>query len=74
MLRNAHGDARVFISPKCKRLIEDLKDRAYKEGTREPDDHGDIGHITDAFGYIIHKRFPIRAKIRRTSARASIEA
>jgi len=34
--------------------------RTYKEGTRDVADEGDIGHITDALGYPIHKLFPIR--------------
>lgn len=61
MLCNSQGQIRLKIQPNCKNLIDDLKYRAYKEGTREPDDHGDVGHITDALGYIIHRRFPIKA-------------
>lgn len=59
MFRNAAGEVGVYIHPRCKNLINDLSTRAYKEGTMEPDDHGDIGHITDAIGYIIHYLFPI---------------
>lgn len=60
LLRNAKGDVRTFIDPKCKRLIADLKHRSYKEGTHEPNDKGDMGHMSDAFGYIVYRMFPLR--------------
>jgi len=58
-LCNASGQRYVFIDPKCEHLISDLETRSYKEGTREPNDIGDIGHITDALGYIIYKLWPL---------------
>lgn len=58
-LHNALDKRRVLINPKCAHLIHDLDSRAYAEGTREPDDHDDIGHITDAFGYPIHALRPL---------------
>jgi hypothetical protein len=60
MFCNATGDRRCVIHPRCKNLISDLNARSYKEGLREPEDYGDIGHITDALGYWIHRRFPVR--------------
>lgn len=60
MLCNASHERRLKIHPRCKHLIRDLKTRAYKEGTREPDDYGDVGHITDALGYIVHRLFPVK--------------
>lgn len=60
LMRNAHGEHRLFIHPTCKHLIEDIKSRAYKEGTREPDDYADVGHMTDALGYPIQRCFPIK--------------
>lgn len=62
LLCNALGVRRCFIHPKCKNLRSDLQQRTYKPGTREPDDSGDLGHITDALGYPIHKLFPIRVE------------
>lgn len=59
MICSASGERRVFVNPKCKHLIHDLSHRSYKAGTREPDDHGDMGHITDAFGYVIHYMRPV---------------
>ena len=61
MFRNAKGEHRCYIHPRCKNLIDDLESRQYKEGSREPDDYGDVGHMSDALGYVIHRRFPIRA-------------
>ncbi len=62
LFRSAAGEHRCFINPRCKRLIRDIEDRAYKESSREPDDYGDMGHITDALGYIVHRRFPVALK------------
>lgn len=53
------GVRHVFIDKKCEHLILDLESRGYKPGTREADDSGDIGHPTDALGYILHKKFPL---------------
>lgn len=61
MFCNAAGTRRMFVDPKCKRLIDDLTSRYYKPGTSEPADEGDLGHITDALGYPIHLMFPVRA-------------
>lgn len=60
VLCNANGQSRCIIHPRCKRLIADLSHRAYKEGTRDPDDRGgQMGHMSDAFGYWIYRRFPL---------------
>lgn len=64
MFCNAKNERRLFIHPKCKHLRQDLQERQYKEGTNEPDDYGDIGHISDALGYPIHRLFPVTAKMR----------
>ena len=60
LFRNAKGERRLLIHPRCTHLIEDIQARAYKEGTRDPDDYGDIGHMTDAIGYPVHRLFPIK--------------
>ena len=59
MFRSADGQRHVVIHPRCVHLIADLTTRAYIEGTNEPDDVGDIGHITDAFGYPVHRLWPV---------------
>lgn len=62
-IQSGDGQRRIFVDPSCNHLIEDLEVRAYKLGTREADDSGDIGHPTDALGYIIHKRWPLQIRI-----------
>jgi hypothetical protein len=56
---NALHERHLFVNPRCKMLIKDLGSRAYKKGTSEPDDYGDVGHVTDALGYIVHRCWPI---------------
>jgi hypothetical protein len=60
LLMNEAKEIKLFIHPRCKWLIHDLSYRAYKEGTCIPNDIGDIGHITDALGYLIWSEFPLR--------------
>jgi hypothetical protein len=62
---NANGKRRVFIHPRCKNLIRDLLTRGYKIGCNEPNDIGDVGHITDALGYAIYKIFPLQLDLSR---------
>ena len=62
MLCNMSGARRIHVDPRCVHLIDDLASRGYKEGTREPDDGGDRGHMADALDYLIYKRWPIRFK------------
>ncbi len=57
------GVRHVFVDKKCEHLILDLESRGYKPGTREADDSGDIGHPTDALGYVLHKKFPLSLTI-----------
>lgn len=59
MFANKAGVRRAFIHPRCKELIKDLNDRAFKKGTREPNDTGDLGHISDAYGYPVYAIFPL---------------
>jgi hypothetical protein len=62
MLKNAKGDIRLKIHPRCKRLINDLKNVAYKEGTMEMEDYSatDLGHVVDALGYLVYRKFPMQ--------------
>jgi len=60
MLCSAAGVRRVFISPKCTRLIADCRSRAYVPGTFDTNDTVDMGHMSDAMGYFIHRRYPMR--------------
>ena len=60
LLKNAKGEVRFQMNPKCKRLIADLNHRSYKEQSREPNDAGDMGHMSDAWGYIVYRLFPLK--------------
>lgn len=62
-LCNGAGTTGVFIDSHCTHLINDLELRSFKPGSREPDDHDDISHGTDALGYIIVQRWPLRLQI-----------
>lgn len=60
MLRNAEGEVGCVVHRRCTHLIRDLENRAYDEDTGEPDDGQDVGHITDGWGYVIHRLWPLR--------------
>lgn len=61
LLRNAFGEVRCHIDPRCSMLIADLESRGL-EPSGDPIEAkttgGLIGHISDAFGYVIHTRWP----------------
>lgn len=63
VLKNAKGEVRCLINPRCKALIEDLEGVAYKEGTREIEEVLDLGHMSDAWGYLVYKLFPYRGNL-----------
>lgn len=59
-LCNAQNKRRVLINPGCTYLIDDLTQQAYKPGTFEVDkSNANIGHMSDAFGYLICLTLPI---------------
>jgi hypothetical protein len=62
---NAAGQRRCFVNPKCVHLISDIENRVYKPGTSEPLDPkgSDMGHMTDALGYIIWRQWPVRIEL-----------
>lgn len=59
LLKNANGDMRLFIHPRCEQLIKGLDGMTYKQGTSQPDKSLGLDHITDALGYLVHSEFPI---------------
>jgi len=60
-LRAVDGTIRTRIDPKCKHLVRDLEGVQYRKGSSDIDKAGapDLSHITDAFGYMIHRRHPL---------------
>jgi hypothetical protein len=59
MLKNAAGDRRLFIHPRCVHLIECMDGLTYKKDTNQPDKNSGLDHMTDALGYLVHSEFPI---------------
>lgn len=51
--RNAAGEVRAYVHPRCRNLIRDLEQQSYKPGTVTPDSQkGKFGHSADAAGYV----------------------
>lgn len=67
MVCNSRGLRRVQINPnRCKKLIRDLEQVSFKEGTSQIDKGKslELTHLSDAFGYAMEKEFSlIGAKI-----------
>ena len=74
IFKNAAGEVRCYIHSSCKRLIKDLRSRAYKPGTREANDikDSDLGHMSDAFGYFIFRKFPVKLNLNVGKAKVSV--
>jgi hypothetical protein len=55
VLTNAEGLVRLEIDPKCKELVKDLEELAFKPGTAVIDKDRDAkrSHMSDALGYLI---------------------
>ena len=54
-LRNSAGDMGLFVDSKCKELVKDFEQVAWKQGTTEIDKDRDKQrtHISDALGYLV---------------------
>jgi hypothetical protein len=62
LMCNSNGQRRIQVNPqKCKHLIRDLEQVAYKEGSSQIDKTKDkhLTHISDALGYFITEEFPM---------------
>ncbi len=65
LLQSKNESKGVEIDPRCKELIKDLETLVYKEGSRGVQiDKSDPArtHASDAFGYYVSGRFPIRGR------------
>lgn len=58
LLENGTGERRLFIDPRCKRLIECLELQSYDD-KGEPDKAAGYDHMNDALGYIVHRTFEV---------------
>ena len=64
LLKNALGQSRLLIDPRCRRVIECLEKQVFKEGTQVPDKDQGFDHLNDAIGYGIEFLYPIRRDTR----------
>jgi hypothetical protein len=63
LLRNAAGQVKLFIDPRCIHLIDDLEHRGLKpDGNPDDSSNDDMGHISDALGYIVYMKFPLTTR------------
>jgi hypothetical protein len=62
-LCNAGGVRQLFISPKCKYMIECLERQTYRENSSQPDKDSGYDHLNDALGYAVDYLFPVRRNV-----------
>lgn len=62
MLRNGNGDISYYVDDRCETLKRDYERVVFKPGTSDADKTTDkrLTHASDAVGYYIAKRFPVR--------------
>lgn len=60
MLLAANGATRLYIDPRCKKLIEAFEQTLYVPNSREVDKKAGVEHAADAAGYCIEFEFPVR--------------
>ena len=56
---NANNQRKLFISPKCKNLLNTLSKQVYKEGASVPDKSQNLDHLGDALGYMVNFLYPV---------------
>ena len=59
MIRNANGQIRLFVHPRCKNTIKALRNVTYKQGADDYviDKTGGIEHWSDGLGYLVMSEF-----------------
>lgn len=62
LLTSSDGIKRLYIHPRCKKLIDSLSTLGYREGTNTPDKASGLDHMSDALGYLVCMEFPMRTK------------
>jgi hypothetical protein len=65
MFKNAAGDRRLLVHPRCKQLIKCLDGLTYKADTSQPDKGMGLDHLPDALSYLIHYEYPMNQKMNR---------
>ena len=62
LLKNAEGEIRFFVDPKCKHLIQSLQRYVYKQDTQIPE-KGKWDHMFDATTYCVEYMYPVTKKV-----------
>ncbi len=57
-LENGKGETRLWVHPRCRKLIECLELQSYSE-RGEPDKDAGYDHMNDAAGYLVHRVFEV---------------
>jgi hypothetical protein len=65
-LENGKGETRLWVHPRCRKLVECLELQSYTE-KGEPDKDAGYDHMNDAAGYLVHRVFEVG---RATAGRA----
>jgi hypothetical protein len=65
-LENGKGETRMWVHPRCRKLIECFELQSYSE-RGEPDKEAGYDHMNDAAGYLVHRVFEVG---RATAGRA----
>lgn len=70
LLKNADGDVRLRIHPRCKTLIKGLETVKLKKGSGYLEEETWNQHVTTALGYLVAKEFSLKPKFKRRGARS----
>ena len=64
-LESAYGERTVRVDPRCKELIKDFEQVAYKEDSQAIDKDRDPKrtHLSDALGYLVWQEFREQVKV-----------
>ena len=65
MFKNAMGDRRLLVHPRCKQLIKCLDGLTYKADTSQPDKGMGLDHLPDALSYLVHYEYPMNQKMNK---------
>lgn len=65
-LSGLHGTPRLFVDPKCKELVTDLREARYDERGRLEEKDMRRGHSAAAIGYWVEYLAPLRSVVERT--------
>jgi hypothetical protein len=58
LLENGNGETRLWIDPRCRKLIECLELQSYTD-KGEPDKQAGYDHMVDGLGYMCHRLFEV---------------